>query len=484
MIKPIIGYARVSTEEQADTHALDQQKNRLLNAGAERIYFDIESGRNPEREQLKKVLDLVVHQEVSAVIATRWDRISRNYKLYEYIKKIFRDSGVKLILLDQGEVDLTTVAGEFNSDLQALLSAHEIRMLQERINKGFEYRRSRNVAWTRPPWGYIIMNDKYELNQEPLPCCWLIHRPDNYLALADEPDNSEQLIWLSRAKIARELFDYFLQVRKPTKLLNYVQENYGLQKNQDLIVPGLEKFPTSRRGIQQWLQNPVFQGHTAYQKSKANGSVKAPDEWDIRRDTHPEHRLISEEEAREIQAIFAANSKQFGQLNATFYLTGHIFCQTCKSKCGLKRGGGYAYYGCQHSATVCRNRKVVRIVKIEQAIINKLVQRAGEIHQLSREALKSSKLVELEIQYESLDKIPGSDFTPVLKEAKEKLLKQIEIERSQTNDIATQMLCHPMSRKINFWYSLTQEEREIFYNHLLERVVISDGEVAEVVLKV
>ncbi|NEQ21076.1 MAG: recombinase family protein [Microcoleus sp. SIO2G3] len=483
-MKPIIGYARVSTEEQADTKALEQQKNRLSEAGAERIYCDIESGCNPEREQLKKVLDLVVQQEVSTVIATRWDRISRNSQLYENIKRIFRDSGVKLRLLDQGEIDLKTAAGELSSDLQVLFSVHESRMLRERVKKGFEYRRSRNVAWTRPPWGYLIINDKYELDQVIIPYCLLIHRPNNYLTLADEPDDSQLLIWQSRAKLARELFDYFLQVRKPTKLLRYLQDNYGLQKNQDLIFPALKNFPTSSRGIKQWLQNPVFQGHTAYQKYKKDGGVKTPDEWDIRRDTHPAHRLVTEEEAQEIQAILAANRKQFGQLNATFYLTGNIFCKACKSKCGLKRGGGYAYYGCQHSATVCRNRKVVRISKIEQAIINKLVQRAWEFHQLPQEAMKSSKLVELERQYEALDKIPGSDFTSTLKDAKAKLLQEIELERSQTDNLATKMLGHSSARKINFWYSLNQEEREIFYNQLLERVVLLDGEVTEVALKV
>ena len=87
-------------------------------------------------------------------------------------------------------------------------------------------------------------------------------------------------------------------------------------------------------------------------------------------------------------------------------------------------------------------------------------------------------------QYEALDQISGSDFTSVLKDAKTKLLKEIEIERSQTDDSATQMLCHPTAQKINFWYSLTQEEREIFYNQLLERVVLLDGEVTEVLLKV
>ena len=220
-MKPIIGYARVSTEEQADTQALDQQKSRLQKAGAERIYYDIESGRKSEREQLKKVLALVVQKEVSTVIATRWDRISRNPQLYEEIKEIFRDSEVTLKILDQGKVDFKTAAGELNSDLQVLFSVHESRMLRERVNKGFEYRRSREVAWTRPPWGYSIISDRYELDHKPLPYCFLINRSNNYLALSDKPDDSEQLFWLTKAKLARELFDYFLQVRKPTKVLRY-----------------------------------------------------------------------------------------------------------------------------------------------------------------------------------------------------------------------------------------------------------------------
>jgi hypothetical protein len=98
--------------------------------------------------------------------------------------------------------------------------------------------------------------------------------------------------------------------------------------------------------------------------------------------------------------------------------------------------------------------------------------------------MKSAKLIELETQYKSLDKIIGSDFHSALKDAKAKFLQEIELERSKTNDIATQLLSHPSARKINFWYNLLHEEREIFYDQLLERVVINDGEVTEVALKV
>ncbi|WP_026103896.1 recombinase family protein, partial [Kamptonema formosum] len=52
---------------------------------------------------------------------------------------------VKLKLLDQGEVDLSTASGELSADLQALFAAHERRQLRERIKRGHEYRRVKKL---------------------------------------------------------------------------------------------------------------------------------------------------------------------------------------------------------------------------------------------------------------------------------------------------------------------------------------------------
>ena len=45
MTKPWIGYVRLSTAEQAKTNALQNQIQRLKEAGAEQIFHDIESGQ-------------------------------------------------------------------------------------------------------------------------------------------------------------------------------------------------------------------------------------------------------------------------------------------------------------------------------------------------------------------------------------------------------------------------------------------------------
>jgi site-specific DNA recombinase len=484
-----VGYARVSTEGQALTPALNQQISRLLEAGAEEIFYDVESGNKEDRKQLKKILELVTNKQVSEVIATRWDRLTRNYNLYLEIKKIFKSSEVKLKLLDGGEVDLKTANGELSSDLQVVFSVYERLMIRERVNKGFEAKRKREVAWIRPPWGCIIVNEKYELNNRRFNYCLLKHQPNNYYELYNEPDNSDKLQYLTYAKLAREIFDYFFQTRYPTKVLKYLNQNYGLSKNlDDLLIPELKDFPTSGRGIKQWLQNPVFQGHTAYLKYKKDGGVKPIEEWDIRFNTHPEQRLITDEEAEEIQSILAFNSKNFGQTDATFYLSGHIFCGRCKSKCTLKsaRGKNIGYYGCRHSSTICKNRGNVRISQIETAIIKKLVDISRRIAEnpSQYESHKSPKLRELELQYEHLEKIPGSDFNPALKTAKQTLMVSIEEERNKLNNIAEDIILHPIAKKINFWYTLTEKERKVLYDKLLDRVIILDKQVAEVKLKV
>lgn len=168
----IVGYARVSSREQAENcHALDQQIDRLKSAGAEHILSDVESGANSERPQFNKLIQLVEDKQVSIVTATRWDRLTRSEAIYIQLKNLFQRSSVKINLLDQGEVDFETASGMLNADLQAIFAVHERRMLKERVKKGFEYRRKKKAAWGRQPWGYTISdNDQYIIDTNPIIC--------------------------------------------------------------------------------------------------------------------------------------------------------------------------------------------------------------------------------------------------------------------------------------------------------------------------
>lgn len=68
----ILGYARVSTEDQN----LDAQLDALTAAGAERVYSERISGSGKTRPELNKMLDQLRTNDV--VTVTKYDRLSRS----------------------------------------------------------------------------------------------------------------------------------------------------------------------------------------------------------------------------------------------------------------------------------------------------------------------------------------------------------------------------------------------------------------------
>ena len=78
----VYGYARVSTMGQArDGNSLEAQENALRQAGAERIYRDVFSGKTEHRPQLDRLLRVIDNRDT--LIITRLDRIARSLILYD-----------------------------------------------------------------------------------------------------------------------------------------------------------------------------------------------------------------------------------------------------------------------------------------------------------------------------------------------------------------------------------------------------------------
>ena len=60
MIKKCVGYCRVSSREQANnSHALEQQQDRVRLAGVEEILTDVDSGSKDNRPNWKKLQVMV-----------------------------------------------------------------------------------------------------------------------------------------------------------------------------------------------------------------------------------------------------------------------------------------------------------------------------------------------------------------------------------------------------------------------------------------
>ncbi|MDE6886170.1 MAG: recombinase family protein [Helicobacteraceae bacterium] len=90
----ILGYIRISS----DTQHLDRQTILLQEAGAEKVFSDIGSGKNMEREGLKNAIDFA--REGDIFISPSFDRLSRSTKdLLEICDKL-RTKGVTIKILN------------------------------------------------------------------------------------------------------------------------------------------------------------------------------------------------------------------------------------------------------------------------------------------------------------------------------------------------------------------------------------------------
>ncbi|WP_299902590.1 recombinase family protein [uncultured Ruegeria sp.] len=140
----IIGYARVSTDDQS----LDSQTDALSVAGAEKVFADRISGSRRARPELDKMLEQLRDGDV--IIVTKYDRLARSLKdLLEIVELICeRGAGFRSLAED---IDTTTPAGRLVLHVFASIAQFERERISERTREGLESARKRGRIGGRPP---------------------------------------------------------------------------------------------------------------------------------------------------------------------------------------------------------------------------------------------------------------------------------------------------------------------------------------------
>ncbi|MHA3980904.1 recombinase family protein [Halovulum sp. GXIMD14794] len=140
----IIGYARVSTEDQR----LDAQTDALDAAGAERVFAERISGARRARPELDRMLDQLRDGDV--VVVTKYDRLARSLKdLLEIVEAIgARGAGFRSLAED---IDTTTPAGRLIFHVFASIAQFERERISERTREGLAAARARGRVGGRPP---------------------------------------------------------------------------------------------------------------------------------------------------------------------------------------------------------------------------------------------------------------------------------------------------------------------------------------------
>ena len=106
MILLIIGYGRVSTRGQAkDGNSLEYQKEVLLSAGAEKLFFDTYTGKVTDRPELDKMLKIL--KKGDTLIVTKLDRIARSVAGGSDLINELNNKGVSVHILNMGVIDNT-----------------------------------------------------------------------------------------------------------------------------------------------------------------------------------------------------------------------------------------------------------------------------------------------------------------------------------------------------------------------------------------
>lgn len=479
----IIGYARVSSREQAEnSHALHQQVARLEAAGASEVLRDVEQRRSDKRRNFKLLRELIRTHACDEVLVTRLDRLSGSLVTLREVVDEFIQSGVNLRALDDS-IDLNTAAGRFQFNILGSLAEMEVDRLSERVLHGWSYLRKRKVAMN-PPFGYIKVDDRHQLDHEPF-LCLLINQRER-----------------SRAQVAREIVDAFFEKRTLRLALREINERYGIQTfahNQgDRQLGGRvsqKLFRFSPAGLRNWLTNPLLCGHLAYLRRDKKRSETIYSH-------NSEQRLITDQEAQEITKILAFNSQKrgYGSTALRYPCSGLVFCGECRgamySTYGRKnykhpeRGYNY-YFQCKNWRTrACLQKTTIRMEMVEEAVIDHLVRRAIAISEAASLPLEQDEpvaLKELRSQLASLDKIPGHNSA--IESAKQDLRNQIETFQYRIQQDAgfrrtDQELLLRVTPQRSFWRTLPDEKKQEYFRKLVDRVVVRNGQVELVNLKV
>lgn len=140
----LIGYARVSTEDQK----LHLQHDALKNAGCEELYEEKVSGAAKELPIRQKLLTYVRKGDV--VVIWKLDRLGRSLRDLIEIVNTLNDKGIGLRSL-QENIDTTTPTGKLTFHLFGALAEFERDMIRARTNAGLAAARKRGSKLGRRP---------------------------------------------------------------------------------------------------------------------------------------------------------------------------------------------------------------------------------------------------------------------------------------------------------------------------------------------
>src|ERR1700738_477499 len=158
----VIGYARVSTDKQAETGvSLDAQIGKIramaVLQGAELldIIVEGESAKNLNRPGMARLLALVDKREVDAVIVAKLDLLTRSVKDLCALLESFERRGVALVSVAES-LDTGSAAGRLVINIMTAVSQWEREAIGERTRDAMQHKKSTGRCVGNIAYGYRL----------------------------------------------------------------------------------------------------------------------------------------------------------------------------------------------------------------------------------------------------------------------------------------------------------------------------------------
>lgn len=305
-----LGYARLSTAEQALGLTLDQQVDRLKKAGAEEVLVDLMSGRSAARPGYQKLLRLIENGEVASLVATRVDRLARSASEICRLVDLFSADGAPTLELLDDPADLASIGGRMQLRLLGVFAQGETERLRERSKAGKDFRKAQGLIDVAPT-GMRLVGGKLSPDRKPFFCHIASRRT------------------LSRADLVVEVFGVLEETQGNFyRAWTHAGETYG--------------YWFDRAGLKRLLLNPALRG------ARVEGRQKTTAEWRGVQEgiggealIEPSRHLRLEVLVRSTRATRTAPDRR-----KCHPLAGKVVCGHCGKKLNRKVPGDVVRYEC------------------------------------------------------------------------------------------------------------------------------------------
>lgn len=142
----LLGYARVSTEEQNLDRQVDQLKE--FGVSTENIYTEKITGTKRDRPVLQKLLEFARKEDT--IVISDLTRISRSTKDLISLVEESGNRGINIKSLKESWLDTSTAQGKLMFTIMAGLAQFERDLVSERTKEGLKSARARGKNGGRP----------------------------------------------------------------------------------------------------------------------------------------------------------------------------------------------------------------------------------------------------------------------------------------------------------------------------------------------